>query len=156
MYNMMIRNRNNNREMGLMGDRFFDNFFRAEPFFDVQTFRVDVQESNDAYELSAELPGMKQDQIEILAQDGVLTISANMNTERKRNDNGYLYTERRTGTFRRSFNLEGIREDAITARYEDGILMLHLPKIKPEEEKPQVRRIAIEAPAAQAGTPENA
>lgn len=153
MYNMMIRN-HNNREMNLLNDRFFDSFFRMDPFFDAPAFRVDVQENADAYELSAELPGMKQDQIDIVAQDGVLTISANMNNERKSDKNGYLYTERRTGTFRRSFNLEGIREDAITARYEDGILTLHLPKVKPEEEKPQVRRIAIAGPSVQANAPE--
>lgn len=149
MYNMMIRNRNNH-EMNLLNDRFFDNFFRMDPFFDAPAFRVDVRESADAYELNAELPGMKQDQIEIVAQEGVLTISANMNAERKSDKNGHIYTERRTGTFRRSFNLEGIREDAITARYEDGILTLHLPKVKPEEEKPQIHRIAIAGPAAQA------
>lgn len=155
MYNMMIRNRNN-REMNPWNDRFFDNFFRMDNFFDAPAFRVDVQETADAYELSAELPGMKQDQIEILAQDGVLTITANLNASRKEDKNGYLYTERRTGTYRRSFNLEGIREEAITARYEDGILSLHLPKVKPEEEKPQVRRIAIEGPVAQESTQENA
>ena len=88
------------------------------------------------------------------AQDGVLTISANMNNERKSDKNGYVYSERRTGTFRRSFNLEGIREDAITARYEDGILTLYLPKVKLEEERPQVRRIAIAGPSVQANAPE--
>ena len=41
MYNMMIRNRNN-REMNLLNDRFFDNFFRMDPFFDAPAFRVDV------------------------------------------------------------------------------------------------------------------
>ena len=90
MYNMMIRNRNNH-EMNLLNDHFFDNFFRMDPFFDAPAFRVDVQENADAYELSAELPGMKQDQIDIVAQDGVLTISANMNNERKSDKDGYVY-----------------------------------------------------------------
>lgn len=148
MYNMMIPTARRNRGLNLWGDRFFDEFLRAERMFDAPSFCVDVREMEDAYELTAELPGMKQDQIEIFAYEGVLTISANMNTERKTEQNGYVYAERRSGTFKRSFNLEGIHEEAITARYEDGVLTLHLPKVKIEEEKPQARRIAIEGPAA--------
>ena len=145
MYDMMPRRafENRSRELNLLNDRFFDSFFGFDNPFDSRAFRVDVREKGDAYELSAELPGVKQDQIEIVSQDGVLTISANMNSERKESKDGYVYSERRTGTFKRSFNLEGIREDAITAHYEDGILTLMLPKVKPEEERPQMRRIAI-------------
>lgn len=150
MYNMMMpRRMGENREhgMSLFGDRFFDTFMNMDSFFDSRAFRVDVREKEDAYELSAELPGMKRDQIEITAQDGILTISANMNTQRREEKDGYVYAERRVGTFKRSFNLEGILEDAITAHYEDGILTLKLPKIKPEEIKAQARHIAIEGPS---------
>lgn len=150
MYNMMMPTTRRNRGLSLWGDRFFDEFLRADSMLNAPSFRVDVREMEDAYELTAELPGMKQDQIEILAHEGVLTISANMNTERKTEQNGYVYAERRSGTFKRSFNLEGIREEAITARYEDGVLTLNLPKVKPEEEKPQARRIAIEGASAPA------
>lgn len=144
MYNMMMpRNRmNRNQELNLFGDRFFDHFFDTDTLFDQRAFRVDVRKEPDAYELSAELPGMKQEQIEITAHEGVLTISANMNAQRKEEKEGYVYSERRTGRFARSFNLEGVKEDAITARYEDGVLTLHLPKETPEQAQP--RRIAIE------------
>ena len=145
MYNMIPSRVNRRaREMSLLGENFFDNFLRADNLFEAPSFRVDVREMAEYYELTAELPGMKQEQIEILAHDGVLTISANLSSEHKDEKSGYLYAERRTGTFRRAFDIEGIREDAITARYEDGILTLHLPKVA--QEKPQARRIAIQAP----------
>ncbi|MPN14935.1 18 kDa heat shock protein [bioreactor metagenome] len=94
-------------------------------------FRVDVKDEKDHYALEAELPGVPKEQIEVSVDNGVLTIAANMNSEKKTEKDNYVYSERKTGRFQRSFNLEGIREQDIKADYKDGILKLELPKAQP-------------------------
>lgn len=127
----------------LWDDRFFNSFFDMGDMFGTSAFRVDVKEGKEAYELSAELPGVKQDDIELTVDDGTLTIAANMNSEQKEERDNYVYSERRTGRFQRSFNLAGIKEDAISAKYEDGVLKLTLPKETPQETVAEPRRIEI-------------
>ncbi len=114
----------------------FNNSFMSE-FFDTSApaMRVDVSEREDAYIIEAELPGVKKEQIELTAEDGMLTISAEIGSEKKEQKQGYLRTERRTGHVERSFNLEGVDVSGIKASYENGVLNVLLPKEKPEEKK---------------------
>ncbi len=125
--------------------RFFeDSFLRAftgTDEFPALSFRVDVKDKGDAYELEAELPGAAQDQVEVAVDDGVLTISANMNVEKREEKKDYIYSERRVGSFKRCFNVENIREDEITAAMKNGILTVMLPKNA--ENKPSRRKIDI-------------
>ena len=86
---------------------------------------------------------MKQDQINLTVDKDVLTIAADMNTEKKEEKESYLYSERRYGHMSRSFNLEGINQEGISASYKDGVLTVHLPKTTPEPEK-AARRIEIQ------------
>ena len=116
-------------------------FFGGD-FWRDNSFRVDVKDNGDSYLLEAELPGVKKDDVHIDVEDGMLTISAQMNDHTKEEREGYIMSERRSGTFSRSFSLENIQEDAISAEYVDGILRLTMPK-QPEERK-QTRRIEIQ------------
>lgn len=146
MYNMMMprRRQDGRKELDFFGNRFLSEVLDAYSPMNPRAFRVDVKETHDAYEMTAELPGMKDDQIDITVQDGIMMISANMNRESKEERDGYVYTERHSGNFRRTFNLEGINEDAIAAKYEDGLLKLTLPKTTITEKAAPVRKIAIE------------
>ena len=65
-----------------------------------------------------------------------------MNVEKKEEKESYLYSERRYGHMSRSFNLEGIHQEGISAEYKDGVLTVRLPKSTPEPEK-VARRIEI-------------
>lgn len=113
---------------------FNDHFMRE--FFDVAPeMRVDVRQKDDAYLLEAELPGMKKEDISLNVEDGVLTISAEINQEKKESREGYVCSERRSGHVERSFDLEGIDVGGIRADYRDGVLMVRLPKEKAEEKK---------------------
>lgn len=102
-------------------------------------FPVDVQKTDAAYILTAELPGVKLDDIAITVENDTLTIAADLN---RVNREGYLIRERRGGHIERSFTLEGIDQNAITATAADGILTITLPKEAPAEGKGP-RRIAI-------------
>ncbi len=142
-----------NRNMVSRGlfDEFSNDFFR--PFFEgglnglmraEPAVKVDVRDEGDRYVLEADLPGMNKDALKVEVNDGVLTISAeyNQSEEAKNEENKYVYRERRFGSMSRSFNVEGIREDDITAEFRDGVLRLDLPK-QENEQKPQTHTIAI-------------
>lgn len=136
MSNMMTyRTRRNNL---FPETRFFDEFMR--PFFGsmanpaAERMNVDVRDTGDSYLLEAEIPGANRDNLHVDMSDGVLTISAEWNNEKKDEgeDNGYIISERRYGSLSRSFTVENIREEDISAEYTDGVLKLTLPKKTPE------------------------
>lgn len=115
------------------GDDFFRDFFNAGwNFGGSGNVHIDVQDKDDEYLMEAEIPGVKKDQIKIDIHDGVLTLSANENWEDQREQDNYIYRERRMGRIQRSFTLENVKEDAVTAEYKDGILAIHLPKADPK------------------------
>lgn len=130
---------------------FANDFFR--PFFadnfgmmaDQRPMKVDVKDEGDHYTLEADMPGMKKDDVKVEVNDGVLTISAEYNRteEQKNEEDKYVYRERRFGSMSRSFNVEGIEENAITAEFRDGVLKLALPKCQPAP-KPEARAIEIQ------------
>lgn len=109
----------------------------------VPAFRTDIRDQGDSYLLEADLPGFTKEDIDLHLQDGVLTITAKHQEEPQEGEGGkYICRERRTGSFARSFDVSGIREEAISASYDNGVLKLVLPK--QGEEQPQSRKIAIQ------------
>jgi HSP20 family protein len=111
---------------------------------------MDLAESDDAYVLRADLPGVDPSDVAIELQDRVLSISGERREER---ETGYHRIERSFGSFRRTLTLpEGTDADAITASFDQGVLTVRVPK--PEERKPRRVEIAVEgsaAPAVEAG-----
>lgn len=133
-------------------DAFDDGFFR--PFFEgglgsmlraQNSMKVDIREEDDRYLLEADIPGVKKEALRVEANDGLLTIGASYDTgeEQEQESGGYMVRERRTGSFHRSFRIDGIREDGITARFRDGVLTLELPK-QPEQPERQAHTIEIQ------------
>lgn len=131
-----------NVDHDLFDDRFFRSFFNMNDMMGSQGFRVDVKNKDDHYEIQAELPGVKEDQIDLSVEDDVLTISCDMNSEKKEEKDSYLYSERRFGHMERRFNLEGINQEGIAASFDNGLLTVNLPKVA-QQEAPKARKIAI-------------
>ncbi len=107
--------------------------------------RVDVVETSQHYELTAELPGFRRDEVTVQVKDGVLELTATP-AEAKTPPDGqetrWLLRERRLATFQRTFRLpRDVEGEAIEAAFRDGLLVLTLPKR--EEAKPRV--VAIKA-----------
>ncbi len=122
-------------------DRLFeDTFARDGNSF---TPAVDIKENDNEIRLELELPGLKPEDVEIMAENGVLTIRGEKRSERKENeDNRYQVVERTYGTFLRTFQLPlGVDEEQIKADFESGVLTLHIPKAA----LPQPKRIQIGA-----------
>ena len=106
---------------------------------------VDVEESGDELVLTAEVPGMSPDAVELQLENNVLTISGERAEERREGaeDKRYHVLERRYGSFRRSFTLpRTVQPDKIAAEYRDGILTVRLPKAS----EAKSRRIQISQP----------
>lgn len=105
---------------------------------------VDVADTEDAYQLTMDLPGMAPEDIEIQAVGQNLLISGERKSEKHEKDKDYLRRELRYGSFRRTIPLpEGARisRDDVKAQYRDGILRVRVPKMHPTP----VLRIPVEA-----------
>jgi HSP20 family protein len=103
---------------------------------------LDVVENDDEYLVKASLPGIDPEDLDITFDDNRLTIKGEVKDEKDVEDTRYHLRERRYGSFTRSIKMpSGIKSDEIEARYDKGVLELHLPKI--EEVKP--KKITIQA-----------
>lgn len=89
---------------------------------------MDVREKDSDLVLTTELPGVRLEDVDITVQEQVLTITGERKEDREeQQDSGYAIRERRRGTFRRSMHLpEGVTEDHIKARFQDGVLEVTL------------------------------
>ncbi|MCG8353979.1 MAG: Hsp20/alpha crystallin family protein [Kiloniellales bacterium] len=115
----------------------------AGPMHDMIDVRFDVSESDDAIEITAELPGMDETDVELTMADGVLTIKGEKKaeSEEKKKKDFYL-SERHYGAFSRSFRVpDTVNAEAIKATYDKGVLHLSLPKHA--EAKAKEKKIAI-------------
>ena len=122
--------------------RFYSPFFaplRAKTDADRYdwTPSVDISETDDTFEVRAELPGVAKDDLHVSVKDNLLTLSGEKRQENAVNDDtqNYRRVERRYGSFQRRFTLPSeVATDAIKAEYSDGVLTLSIPK--PEAAKP--------------------
>ena len=148
----------------LFGEDLFDEMFE-DPFEMMPVFshhnplygkhakalmKTDVREKDNAYELDIDLPGFKKEEIQAQISNGYLTVSASkdLDKEQKNNDGRYIRRERYSGACSRSFYVgEDVTEKDITAKFEDGILRLTVPK-KEAKALPEPNRISIENPRA--------
>ncbi|MGC2410981.1 MAG: Hsp20/alpha crystallin family protein [Methyloceanibacter sp.] len=141
-------------------DRLFDDLHWggwrrpiARTLFDVEPFwrgstgwggvpAVDMAEKDKEYEITAELPGMDEKNIDVKFADGVLTIKGEKKEEKEEKNKDYYLSERRYGSFQRSFQVpESVDGDKIEAKFVNGVLTVRLPK-SPEAQKNE-KKIAI-------------
>lgn len=104
---------------------------------------VDVRETKDALELTAELPGLEPKDVEVSVENGVLTLKGSRSFEKATDGETYHRVERAYGSFERSFNLPtNVDAEKVSAVYRHGVLHLTLPKR--EEAKPKSIAIKVE------------
>ena len=109
--------------------------------------KTDIRENDNGYELDMDLPGFKKDEITVNLRDGYVTISAERGMERNEKDEKtgkFVRQERYSGSCQRSFYVgEGVKQEDMKARFEDGILHLEFPKASPKQVE-ESHRILIE------------
>lgn len=146
------------REVEQLFDDFGRNFWRAPSRRSLFSFEplwrrevawesapaVDITESEKAYEITAELPGMDEKNIEVKVANGYLIIKGEKQEEKEEKKKDYYLHERQFGSFERSFEVpEGVDADKIEANFKKGVLTVMLPK-KPEAQKP-AKKIDVKA-----------
>ncbi|MDU1323647.1 MAG: Hsp20/alpha crystallin family protein [Clostridiales bacterium] len=137
-------------------DELFDDDFPMIPMRSIRNplygknaknlMKTDVRETDDTYELDVDLPGFKKDEVQLDLKDGYLTISAAKGLDKDQEDKKgkYIRQERYAGACSRSFFVgEGIEPRDVSAKFEDGILRVSLPK-QVKKELPRTSTIAIE------------
>ncbi len=103
---------------------------------------VDIAETDAEYQIKAELPEVKKEDVKVTVEDGVLTISGERRHETEEKGKKFHRVERSYGSFVRSFTLPDHVDDAkVKAEYKDGVLHLHLPKS--EKAKPKAIDVKI-------------
>ena len=106
------------------------------------TPRMDIAETGKGYELSADLPGMKDKDVDISVSHDVLTITGERSYEQESDGRSVHLSERGFGAFKRSFSLpDDVDQDQIQARLTNGVLAIFLPKS--EEVAPASRQIKV-------------
>ena len=111
--------------------------------------RFDVKETKDAYVLKADLPGVKEEEIDVSLNGNMLTISGKKEEEHKEEGEQYYAMERSYGAFSRSFTLpDGADGEHVTADLKNGVLTLQIPK-RPEA---QPKKITIGKGGESGGT----
>lgn len=122
--------------------RFFDDFFLRGEAQATRALRpaMDVDEDDNAITVKTELPGIAKDDVHVMLEDGVLTITGEKKSDREAKDKNFHLVERSFGAFHRSITLPtGVETDSVDASFEHGVLVIRIPKT--ETAKP--RRIAI-------------
>lgn len=167
---MNFSNRNWLRRM----DREFSELDRMFRSLERQSMRCDVEDLGDRFEMCLELPGMKKEDIQMTVRDNILVIRAEhkeettheeapeikaekaadgdnvpavqkereaaLSTDRRH----FIHRERSYQSMERSFNVEEIQVDKITAKYENGVLTVVLPKKNPTKPEENIHTVEIE------------
>lgn len=139
MFHLDLRNHKHpvwNTEWEKEVDKLFDVFSKQDFFAPA----CEILDGEKSYSVSLDMPGIKEEDIDIEVKDNHLSISAERKSESRTDKDNVLRTERRYGKYSRVFSLpQNVNPEAIEAKFTNGVLEVVLPK----EEKSQSRKIAI-------------
>lgn len=124
-------------------DRLFDDVFegRTASRGTGWTPAANLVETDDAYEVTLEIPGFDRDDLEVTVDQGVLTLGGRRTADHDQEGRNYHLRERATGQFRRAFSLpNSVNAEDVSATYDRGVLRVHLPK-QPEA---KTRKIEVD------------
>ena len=144
----------------IFGENLFDDFFNDDfgmfPALNARNelygkrgknlMKTDVRETANSYELDVDLPGFKKDEVHVDLKNGYLSISAakGVNRDQQDQEGRYIRQERFAGACSRSFYVgDAVEPEDVSARFEDGILRISLPKQAPKQ-LPQTTAISIQ------------
>ncbi|MBC6605894.1 Hsp20/alpha crystallin family protein [Hymenobacter sp. BT188] len=122
-----------------MLDRFFDDTVTARGQLSTFSPKVDTYETENSYDIEAALPGLKQEDVKVNFEQGVLTIAGERKFEKERKERQYHVVESSYGSFQRAFRLpEATEPGQIEASFDNGVLHVHVPKNKTKVAQHQI------------------
>lgn len=127
------------REIDRLFDDFTPHFAVGRDLAEVRC-RMDVADTKDGIELTVELPGLDEKDVDVTVADGLLTVSGEKKFETEQKDKNYRFVERGYGSFSRSIALPaGVKPDDIKATLNKGVLKV----VVPTPAKPEAKKIAV-------------
>lgn len=127
-------------------DNFFGRSSGGFPAFADEAFNMpatDISENETEYNISAELPGIRKEDINVSLHDGVLSIEAHSKSEHEEKGEKQIRSERRYGKYVRRFTLgDNVDDTSVQAKFENGVLKLAVQKTAPQE-TPKPKNIPI-------------
>lgn len=132
-------------------DRLLDTFPLRLPSARIARFSfaapaLEMTETDDSFKITAELPGLEPDQVDVSYEDGVLRIAGEKKEEREEKERGYRFSERRYGSFERMIELPAVADgEKIAAKFRNGLLTVTVPKA--EDAARKARKIPIDREA---------
>ena len=131
-------------------DRLFESFPLRLPTFKLGRFAsapaLEMSETDKNYKITAELPGIDSENVDVTFEDGLLRIAGEKKQEREENERGYRLSERSYGAFERLLTLPSAADpEKINAKFKNGVLTVTIAKNG--EEKQNVRRIKVQKEA---------
>ena len=127
--------RNDWFDMRSIFDSFFDDSFRSAFLTSGSPMKADIRETEKEFIIDAELPGIKKEDIKLDLRDDTLTISVEHSEQTNEEKDNYIRRERRFGSFSRSFYVENVKHEDVSAKYNDGILTVNIPKAEAGKER---------------------
>lgn len=134
-----MRNYLLSNDYALMDD-LFNQFFKVGEESRVSSLKADVIKTQNGFEVEIEIPGFKKEEINVSYEKDLLTVWAERKPAEQSEENSYVRLERAVKV-KRSFMIKGIDEEKITAKYENGVLLLTLPL---KERVEGVKKVYIE------------
>lgn len=112
-------------------NHFFRNDWNFPNLISKEVMKTDVAENETAYTVTVDLPGLKKENIQVDYKDGILSINAKQEheNETKNDKNEIIHSERYFGAYRREYQLPNVARNEISAKYDQGVLTLQLPKL---------------------------
>ncbi|AGK56341.1 Heat shock protein, family [Hyphomicrobium denitrificans 1NES1] len=136
-------------DRGFLRSPFRGSLLDVEPFLERELTwasapAVDIVDKDTAYEITAELPGLDENNIDVKVANGMLTIKGEKKEEKEEKKKDYYLSERRYGAFERRFSIpDGVDTNKIDASFKKGILTIMLPKTT--EAKAAEKKIPVKA-----------
>lgn len=139
MINMMLVPRRGNFD--LFEDFFDDDFFNRK---EKNMMKSDIKETKDKYIVETDLPGFEKENISVILNDGYLEIKAKKDNKTESNEEKFIRKERFYGECSRKFYVgDEIKQEDINAKFDNGILVVEVPKKELEDKSKEIKQIEI-------------
>ena len=128
-------------------DEFFNDSFESfgEKFFEHGTYpKVDVRDEDNQLVIEADVPGLTKEQVKVEIDGGILRIKGERKESSEKNNKSYVHRELKRSSFCRSFRIgDNVDSDKLSAKFENGVLEITVPKKVPSVSSPPPRQIEI-------------
>ena len=133
MKNYLVRRNNENNNLDFFDDA-FNSFFKPM-FYDEKfdSMKTDIKETENSYLMDIEVPGFDKKDVNISLKDGYLTITAEKKETEEDKKHNYLRRER-SASLSRSYYVGDVAKESVKAKYENGMLMIEIPKEETKKE----------------------